>query len=119
MRTHIYRPLIESCVVNRFSPTSRALSLNLYFMSQFSYSFTLRILESLPRVVNPGPNVSNSALVEPSLVTLPPLCLIIHYEKSLFNWLLERQEKERVGNCCKLNYVAITAHSPLHCIPSQ
>src|ERR1700691_2781947 len=88
-------------------------------MSQFSYLFTLQILESLPHVVNPGPNVSNSALVGSSLVTLPPLGLIIPYEKSPFNWLLERQENERVGNCCELDYVTVTTHSPLHRIPSQ
>src|ERR1700685_3950414 len=88
-------------------------------MSQFAYSFTLQILKSLPCVVNPGPNISNSALIEPPLVTLPPLSLIIPYEKSLFDWLLERQENERVGNRCELDYVTITAHSPLHHVPSQ
>ena len=88
-------------------------------MSQFSYSFTLRILESLPRVINPGPNVLNSALTEPPSVTLPPYGLIVPYEKSPFDWLLERQENERVGNCCELDYVAVTMYSPLHRIPSQ
>src|ERR1700683_1992589 len=88
-------------------------------MSQFSYSFILRILESLPHVVNPGPNISNSALTEPPSVTLPPLGLIIPYEKSPFDWLLERQENEGVGNCHKFDYVAITAHLPLHRVLSQ
>jgi len=88
-------------------------------MSQFSYSFTLRILESLPRVVNPGPNISNSALTEPPSATLPPLGLMIPYEKSPFDRLLERQENEGVGNRHEFDYVAVTAHSPLHRIPSQ
>ena len=88
-------------------------------MSQFSYSFTLRILESLPRVVNPGPNISNSALTEPPSATLPPLGLMIPYEQSPFDQLLERQENEGVGNRHEFDYVAITVHSPLHCVPSQ
>jgi hypothetical protein len=88
-------------------------------MSQFSYSFTLRILESLPSVINLGPNISNSALTEPLSVTLPPLRLIIPYKKSPFNQLLERQENEGVGNHCEFDYVAVTAHSPLHRVPSQ
>jgi hypothetical protein len=88
-------------------------------MSQFSYSFTLRILESLPHVVNPGPNISNSALTEPPSATLPPLGLMIPYEKSPFDRLLERQENEGVGNRHEFDYVAVTAHSPLHRVPSQ
>src|ERR1700729_4347807 len=88
-------------------------------MSQFSYSFILQILESLPHVINPGLNISNSALTEPPSVTLPPLGLIIPYEKSPFDWLLERQENEGVGNHHEFDYVTITVHSPLHCVPSQ
>src|ERR1700683_1274679 len=88
-------------------------------MSQFSYSFTLRILESLPHVVNPGPNISNLALTEPTSVTLPPLGLMIPYEKSPFDWLLERQENEGVGNHHEFDYVAVTTHSPLHRVPGQ
>src|SRR6204780_1908530 len=120
MRTHIYSPSIETRIFSRFPPPLVVhYSLNLYFMSQFSYSFTLRILESLPRVVNPGPNISSSALTEPLLVTLPPLGLIIPYEKSPFERLLERQENEGVGNHREFDYVAVTAHSPLHRVPSQ
>ena len=88
-------------------------------MSQFYYSFTLQILESLPCVINPGLNISNSALTEPLSVTLPPLGLIIPYEKSPFNRLLERQQNEGAGNHHEFDYVAITVHSPLHCVPSQ
>ena len=94
-------------------------SLDLYFMSQFSYSFTLQILELSPRVVNPGLNISNSVLTEPLSVMLPPLRLIVPYEKSPFDWLLERQENEGVGNHREFDYVGFTAHSPLHCVPSQ
>src|ERR1700685_637356 len=121
MRTLIYQPSIESHVFNHFfpPPPSCALSLNLYFMSQLSYSFTLRILESLPRVVNPGPNISDSALTEPPSVTLPPLGLIIPYEKSSFDRLLERQENEGVGNHREFDYVTVTAYSPLHRVPGQ
>ena len=50
---------------------------------------------------------------------LPPLDHIISHEKSLFNWLLEGQENERVGNRHKFEYVAISTHSPLHRIASQ
>ena len=95
-----------------FPPTSCALKLEFIFSC-------LNSLTCLPCVVNPGPNVSNSALVGPPSVTLPPLGLIIPYEKSLFDWLLERQENERVENHCEFDYVAVTVQSPLHCIPSQ
>src|SRR6202167_562777 len=88
-------------------------------MSQLSYSFTLRILKSLLCVVNPGLNISNSALTEPPLAMLPPLGLMIPYEKSPFNQLLERQENEGVENHREFDYVAITAHSPLHRVPGQ
>ena len=88
-------------------------------MSQLSYSFPLRILESLPHVVNPGPNVLDSALVEPPLVMLPPLNLIIPREKSVFNWLLERKENGSIGNCCELDYVTVTTHLPLHHVAGQ
>ena len=79
----------------------------------------MRIFESLPRVASPGPNILNSVLVVPSLVTLPPLNLILPCKKSVFNWLLEGQENKRVGDRCELDYVAVTAHSPLHRITSQ
>src|ERR1700691_1672315 len=88
-------------------------------MSKFSYFFTMQICKLLPHMINFGPNILNSALVEPSSVMLPPLDHIIPCEKSLFNWLLEGQENERVGNRHKLDYVAISAHSPLHCIAGQ
>ena len=73
----------------------------------------------LPRVVNPGPNVLNSALIEPPSVMLPPLDLIIPHRKLLFDQLLERQESEKVENHCEFDYVAVTTQSPLHCVPGQ
>src|ERR1700691_1825984 len=76
-------------------------------MSKFSYSFTMRISKLLPCVVDPGPNILNSALVEPPLVMLPPLNLIIPCEKSLFDWLLERQKNERIGNWREFDYVTV------------
>ena len=72
-------------------------------MSKFSYSFTMQICELLPCVIDPGPNVLNSALIEPPSVRLPPLDHIIPHEKSLFDWLLEGQENERVGSHYKLD----------------
>src|SRR6202451_1220098 len=83
-------------------------------MSKLLYSLTMRILKVLPRVVDPEPNILNSALVEHPSATLPPLDLIIPHEKSLFDQLLEGQESERVGNRCEFNYVAVTPQSPLH-----
>src|ERR1700683_2901028 len=88
-------------------------------MSKFSYSFTMQIFKLLPRVVDPEPNILNSALVECSSVILPPLDLIIPHKKLLFNQLLERQKNERAGNCCKFNYVAVTAQLPLHRVPGR
>src|ERR1700691_3505460 len=88
-------------------------------MSKFSYSLTMRILEVLPRVIDPEPNVLNSAPVEHPSATLPPLDLIIPHEKSLFDQLLEGQENRRIGNCCEFNYVAVTVQSPLHRTHSQ
>ena len=88
-------------------------------MSKFAYSFTLRIFESPPYVVSSGPDVPNSTLVIPSLVTLPPLDLTIPREKSVFDQLLEKQENNRIGNRRELDYVAVTAHSPLHRVSGQ
>src|ERR1700685_1006140 len=88
-------------------------------MSKFSYSFTMQICKSLPCVIDSGPNISDSVLVEPLLVMLSPLDLIIPHEKSLFNQLLERQENEKVGNHCEFDYVAVTVQSPLHHISGQ
>src|ERR1700685_2365196 len=88
-------------------------------MSKLSYSLTMRILEVLPRVVDPEPNILNSALVEHPSVTLPPLDLIIPHDKSLFDQLLEGQENGRIGNRCEFDYVAVTAQSPLHRVPGQ
>src|SRR6202451_1377062 len=88
-------------------------------MSKLSYSLTMRSLEVLPRVVDPEPNILNSALVEHPSVTLPSLNLIIPHEKSLFDQLLEGQENGRIGNCCEFDYVSVTAQSPLHRVPSQ
>ena len=84
-------------------------------MSKLSYSLTMRILEVLPRVVDPEPNVLNSTLIEHPSATLPPLDLTIPRKKSLFDQLLEGQENERIGNRCEFDYVAVTAQSPLHC----
>src|SRR6202020_1662175 len=88
-------------------------------LSKFAYSFTLRIFESPPYVVSSGPDVPNSTLVIPSLVTLPPLDLAIPREKSVFDQLLEKQENNRIGNRRELDYVAVTAHSPLHRVSGQ
>src|SRR6202020_172245 len=88
-------------------------------MSKLSYSLTMQILEVLPRVADPEPNVLNSTLIEHPSATLPPLDLSIPHEKSLFDQLLEGQENRRIGNCCEFNYVAVTTQSPLHCTPSQ
>src|ERR1700729_2674577 len=88
-------------------------------MSKFAYSFTLRIFESPPYIVSSGPDVPNSTLVIPSLVTLPPLDLTIPREKSVFDQLLEKQENNRIGNRHELDYVAVTAHSPLHRVSGQ
>ena len=88
-------------------------------MSKLSYSLTMRILEVLPRVIDPEPNVLNSALIEHPSATLPPLDLIIPREKSLFDQLLEGQENRRIGNHCEFDYVAVTTQSPLHRTPSQ
>src|SRR6202142_2638560 len=75
-------------------------------MSKLSYSLTIRILEVLPRVVDPEPTVLNSALIEHPSATLPPLDLTIPREKSLFDQLLEGQENRRIGNRCEFDYVA-------------
>src|SRR6202167_5132233 len=88
-------------------------------MSKLSYSLTMKILEVLPRVVDPEPTVLNSALIEHPSAMLPPLNLTIPHEKSLFDQLLEGQENRRFGNRCEFNYVAVTAQSPLHRTPSQ
>src|ERR1700683_5532035 len=88
-------------------------------MSKLFYSLTMQILEVLPRVVNPEPNVLNSALVEHPSAMLPPLNLIIPHEKSLFDQLLEGQENGRSGNRCEFDYVAVTVQSPLHHVPGQ
>src|SRR6202042_2461652 len=88
-------------------------------MSKLSYSLTMRILEVLPRVVDPDPNVLNSTLVEHPSATLPPLDLTIPREKSLFDQLLEGQENRRIGKRCEFDYVAVTTQSPLHRTPSQ
>jgi len=37
----------------------------------------------------------------------------------VFDWVLEGQENERVGDRREFDYVTVTAHSPLHCIASQ
>ena len=79
----------------------------------------MRILEVLPRVVDPEPTVLNSALIEHPSATLPPLDLTIPRKKSLFDQLLEGQENRRIGNRCEFDYVAVTAQSPLHRTPSQ
>ena len=79
----------------------------------------MRILEVLPRVVDPEPNVLNSTLIEHPSATLPPLDLSIPREKSLFDQLLEGQENRRIGNRREFDYVGVTAQSPLHRTPSQ
>src|ERR1700727_3132174 len=88
-------------------------------MSKLSYSLTMRILEVLPRVVDPEPNVLNSTLIEHLSATLPPLDLSIPREKSVFDQLLEGQENRRIENPCEFYYVGVTAQSPLHRTPSQ
>src|ERR1700727_1177650 len=88
-------------------------------MSKLSYSLTMRILEVLPRVIHPEPNVLNSTLIEHPSATLPPLDLSIPREKSLFDQLLEGQENRRIGNRREFDYVGVTAQSPLHRTPSQ
>src|ERR1700734_3941520 len=88
-------------------------------MSKLSYSLTMRILEVLPRAVNPEPNVLNSTLIEHPSATLPPLDLSIPHEKSLFDQLLEGQENRRIENRREFDYVGVTAQSPLHRTPSQ
>ena len=79
----------------------------------------MRILEVLPRVVDPEPTVLNSALIEHPSATLPPLDLTIPRKKSLFDQLLEGQENRRIGNRREFDYVGVTAQSPLHRTPSQ
>ena len=79
----------------------------------------MQIFKLLPRVVDPEPNILNSALVKHPSATLPPLDLIIPHEKSLFDQLLEGQKNGRIGNCCEFDYVAVTAQSPLHRVPGQ
>ena len=88
-------------------------------MSKLLYSLTMRILEVLPRVVDPDPNILNSTLIEHPSATLPPLDLTIPREKSLFDQLLEGQENRRIGSCREFDYVGVTAQSPLHRTPSQ
>src|SRR6204780_2963264 len=88
-------------------------------MSKLLYSLTMRILEVLPRVVDPEPTVLNSALIEHPSATLPPLDLTIPRKKSLFDQLLEGQENRRIGNRCEFDYVVVTVQSPLHRTPSQ
>src|ERR1700734_2623368 len=82
-------------------------------MSKLSYSMTMS------HHLNPGPDISNSMLVVPPSVTLPPLDLIMPHEKSVFGWLLEGQENSRIGNRRELDYVSVTTHSPLHCVDGQ
>ena len=77
-------------------------------MSKLSYSLTMRILEVLPRVVDPEPNVLNSTLIEHPSATLLPLDLSIPREKSLFDQLLEGQENRRIDNRREFDYVGVT-----------
>ena len=65
-----------SCLVSFPPPNVHSEPIHL-LMSKFFYSMTMQIYKSPPCLVNPGPDVSNPALVIPLLVMLPPLNLIM------------------------------------------
>ena len=58
--------------------------------------------------------VSNTALSAHTKSSLPPFNHILGFGRSVFDWLLERQQNPRIGERRKLDYVAAMAHSPLH-----
>ena len=68
---------------------------------------------------HPVPVRISAALIAPPLVTLPPLDLVLPHKKSVFDWLLEGQQNEKVGDRSEFDYVAVTGHSPLHRTTSQ
>src|ERR1700683_1794054 len=59
--------------------------------------------------------VSNTTLSAQTKISLPPFNHILAFGRSVFDWLLERQQNPKIGEHRELDYVAVMAHSPLHC----
>ena len=67
-----------------------------------------------PRTVTGRPTISNTTLSAYTSITLPPFSHIMPGGRSTFDRLLEEQRSRKVGNRRELEYISVTAYSPLH-----
>ena len=75
---------------------------------------SLKIHKMPPHIVTCRPNISNTTLSAYTSITLPPFSHIMPFGGSAFNQLLEEQRNKKIGNGHELDYISVTAYSPLH-----
>ena len=75
---------------------------------------SLRICEMPPHTVTRRPIISNTTLSAYTSITLPPFGHIMPFGESAFDQLLEEQRNRKIGNRHELDYISVTAYSPLH-----
>ena len=96
------------------SPTKHTLRMTQPSMSTPGYSMSLKIREMPPHTVTRRPIISNTTLSAYMSITLPLFSHIMPVGGSAFDQLLEEQRSKKVGNCRELDYISVTAYSPLH-----
>ena len=62
---------------------------------------------------------TNQFLSAPTHSSLPPFNHILPPNRTVFDYLLEGQESQEIGGCCKFDYITVMTQSPLHCGAGQ